>query len=152
MQARSLEVRLWVSALSLQSELYVRLNRTMTRECGLTLAKYDFLAQLHGLPDGLTLGDLTRKLKVTGGNVTGLAKRLVSDGLITREMSATDRRSFIVTITRQGAVAFETARARHDTLVHEWLHGLPDADLEQAVGVLERVRGKLVKADAIHAG
>ncbi|MBB3859358.1 DNA-binding MarR family transcriptional regulator [Novosphingobium hassiacum] len=152
MQARSWEVRLWVSALSLQSELYARLNRTMTRECGLTLAKYDFLAQIYGLPQGLTLGDLTRKLKVTGGNVTGLAKRLVADGLITREMSATDRRSFIVTITRQGAVAFEAARARHDTLVHEWLHGLPGADLEQAVGVLEQVRGKLARTDASHAG
>lgn len=151
MQPRSLEVSLWVSALSLQSELYVRLNRAMTRECGLTLAKYDFLAQIHGVSDGLTLGDLTRRLKVTGGNVTGLAKRLVADGLITREMSPTDRRSFIVTITHQGAVAFEAARARHDTLVHEWLHGLPDADLAQAVSVLERVRRKLVAVGTDHA-
>jgi DNA-binding MarR family transcriptional regulator len=152
MQSRSLEVRVWVAALSLQSELYRLLNRALSRECGLTLAKYDFLAQIHGLQDGLTLGDLTRKLKVTGGNVTGLAKRLIADGFITREPTPTDRRSFIARITPQGAAAFEAARARHDCLVQEWLGGnAPPQDLENTLATLEKMRSALAKGGAANA-
>jgi DNA-binding MarR family transcriptional regulator len=151
MQVRSLEVRLWIAALSLHSEIYARLNRVLICECGLTLAKYDFLAQIHDLPDGLALGELTRKLKVTGGNVTGLAKRLVADGFVTREMSPTDRRSFIARITLQGTAAFEAARNRHDILLDRWLGGLPEADLAQTLHSLERLRNRLGKNGAGNA-
>lgn len=153
MQSRSLEVRVWIAALSFQSEIYARLNRTLTRECGLTLAKYDFLAQIHGVAGGLTLGELTRKLKVTGGNVTGLAKRLVADGLVTREASATDRRSFIARITPAGATAFEAARTHHDALLQEWLGGsVGTGDLESTLATLEVLRAALGTRCAAHAG
>lgn len=153
MQSRSLEVRVWVAALSFQSEIYARLNRTLTRECGLTLAKYDFLAQIHGVAEGLTLGELTRKLKVTGGNVTGLAKRLVADGLLTREASPTDRRSFIARITPAGATAFEAARAYHDSLLEEWLgDSVSTSDLESALSTLEILRAALGKRRSRHGG
>lgn len=144
MHDRSLEVRVWVAALSFQSELYVRLNRALMRECGLTLAKYDFLAQIYGVDDGLTLGELTRKLKVTGGNVTGLGKRLVADGLVTREASPTDRRSFIARITQKGSEAFEAARAYHDSLVDDWLgESVPEGNLETTLASLELLRTAL---------
>lgn len=145
MQSRSLPARVWISALSLHGDIYNRLNRAMVRECGLTLAKYDVLAQLHGNPEGLTLGALTRKLKVTGGNVTGLAKRLVADGLATREMAAHDRRSFIARITPQGSAAFEAARRIHDTLLNEWMGGLSEAELALALASVDQVRAALRK-------
>ncbi|MDF8333753.1 MarR family winged helix-turn-helix transcriptional regulator [Novosphingobium cyanobacteriorum] len=143
MQSRSLPALVWISTLSLHGDIYNRLNRAMVRECGLTLAKYDVLAQLHGNPEGLTLGALTRKLKVTGGNVTGLAKRLVAEGLATREMAPHDRRSFIARITPQGSAAFEAARTQHDALLQEWMDGLTEAELARALASLDQIRAAL---------
>jgi multidrug resistance efflux pump len=42
------------------------------------------MAQLERHPDGLTMGELSRRMMVTGGNVTGIADQLESEGLVQR--------------------------------------------------------------------
>lgn len=131
--ARNIESRIWVCALTLHGEIHNRLNRAFLREFGITLAKFDVLAQLDRFDEGLSQGRLSQFLKVTGGNVTGLVRRLLADGLITREMSPTDRRSFIVRLTPQGAATFQAARIRHDELLREWFGALPPDELKSAL-------------------
>ena len=43
------------------------------------------MAQLERHPEGLKMGELSRRLMVTGGNVTGLTDQLGSEGLVERE-------------------------------------------------------------------
>ncbi len=50
----------------------------------ITLPRFDLLAQLDRAPDGMTMGELSDRLMVSNGNVTGLAERLVSEGLVAR--------------------------------------------------------------------
>lgn len=137
--ARPVEVHVWVALLSLYGKIHQRLNRQMQRDCGITLAKYDVLAQLVNAPDGRTLGDLTNGLKVTGGNVTGLTRRLLDDGLIAREASATDRRSFIIRLTSLGRETFLAAQAMHDDAVRGWLGALSGDELDNALHLLRRM-------------
>ncbi|MEO8721988.1 MAG: MarR family transcriptional regulator [Sphingobium sp.] len=149
---RNIESRIWVSALSLHGELFNRLNRILTREFGLTLAKYDVLAQLVRLPEGMTLGELSRDLKVTGGNVTGLVRRLNAEGMLTREVSPVDRRSFTVRITPHGASLHDATRQRHDALLGEWLGNLPAEELDQALRSLSLLNRHIGSARSERTG
>jgi DNA-binding MarR family transcriptional regulator len=133
---RNVETRVWQTVLEMHGEVFTRLNRALGREFGITLAKFDVLAQLHRFPDGLTQGTLSRHLKVTGGNVTGLVRRLAADGLITREMSASDRRAFIVRLTPKGTAVYNAARDRHDALLREWFSPIAAEEIHRALHCL----------------
>ncbi|MEP7349931.1 MAG: MarR family winged helix-turn-helix transcriptional regulator [Sphingorhabdus sp.] len=130
---RNIETRVWLGVLAVHGDIFNRLNRAFSKEFGITLAKFDVLAQLARFEEGLTQGVLSHYLKVTGGNVTGLVRRLATDGMITREMSATDRRAFIVRLTPKGATIYTKARKRHDALLQEWFAGVPDDDMRSAL-------------------
>jgi DNA-binding MarR family transcriptional regulator len=130
---RNIETQVWQTVLEMHGEIFNRLNRALGREFGITLAKFDVLAQLHRFRDGMTQGVLSRHLKVTGGNVTGLVRRLAAGGLITREMSATDRRAFIVRLTPQGAAVYSAARDRHDALLREWFSPIAPDEVRRAL-------------------
>ncbi len=49
-----------------------------------TLPRFDLMAQLERSPDGLRMGELSRRMMVTGGNVTGITDQLVAEGLVER--------------------------------------------------------------------
>ncbi|MEJ2408986.1 MAG: MarR family transcriptional regulator [Novosphingobium sp.] len=136
---RNIETQAWLTVLDIHGELFSRLNRTLMREFSITLAKFDVLAQLYRPPGGMTQGMLSRQLKVTGGNVTGLTRRLVADGLIDRKMSATDRRAFIVRLTPAGSSLYLAARARHDELLQSWLEPVSASELDNLKAILNRL-------------
>ena len=147
MASRNIASRVWVDALSLHGELFNRLNRVLAREFSLTLAKYDVLAQLVRAPGGMTLGELSRCLKVTGGNVTGLVRRLAAEGLLVREVSPADRRSFTVRVTSDAAALFDAAKQRHDALLNNWFGDLPHGELENALRSLQLLNQHILKID-----
>lgn len=138
---RNLETQVWHAVLDVHGSVFARLNRSMGRKFGITLAKFDVLAQLYSNPDGMTQGELSRHLKVTGGNVTGLVRRLSNEGLITRRMSPDDRRAFVVRITAQGAETYLAACAMHDALLEEWFHDLDSGEKKQALQFLSTMAG-----------
>ena len=52
------------------------------------------------------MGELSRHLMVSNGNVTGIVERLVADGLVERLPVEGDRRAILVRLTPTGAAAF----------------------------------------------
>ena len=60
------------------------------------------MAQLERNPQGLRMGELSRRLMVTGGNVTGITDQLVAEGLVERRPIAGDRRAYAVRLTAKG--------------------------------------------------
>jgi DNA-binding MarR family transcriptional regulator len=136
---RNIETRVWLRVMAMHGDVFNRLNRAFGKEFGITLAKFDVLAQLDRFKEGLTQGALSRRLKVTGGNVTGLVRRLTAVGMITREMSQTDRRAFIVRLTPSGAAIYKAARERHDILLREWFAGIPEVDMRTALDCLSTI-------------
>ena len=89
--------------------------------------------------------DLSRCLMVTGGNVTTLTDELERDGLVVRESSPTDRRSWIVRLTPQGRYGFEAMAQEHERWVVELFSGLDVRavqQLHQHLGALRVVLGE----------
>ena len=89
------------------------------------------------------MGELSRCLMVTGGNVTGLTDELEREGLVQREPSATDRRSWTVRLTEQGRDGFEAMAQAHEQWILELFGGLGAADIQQLHQQLGALRRQL---------
>ena len=86
-------LRLWLRLLACSTDIETEIRKRLRASHGMTLARFDYLAQLHRHPDGLRMSALSRFLMVTGGNVTGLTDELEKDGLVQRDAEPGDRRS-----------------------------------------------------------
>lgn len=133
-------LKLWLRLLSCATEIEAEIRRRLRRRFGISLGRFDYLAQLHRHRDGLKMSELSRCLMVTGGNVTGLTDDLERDGLVVRESSPTDRRSWIVRLTVEGRRSFEAMAAEHERWVLELFDGLDAKALAQLHAHLGRLR------------
>ncbi|MFV0385897.1 MarR family winged helix-turn-helix transcriptional regulator [Paracoccus sp. (in: a-proteobacteria)] len=133
------ETRVWIQVLRIHGRIFGELNRSMLEKTGISVTKFDALAQLYRYPEGLTMSALSQALRVTNGNVSGLVARLIRDGLVVRHMSSTDRRSFTACMTPKGKHTFEQALTVHDAVLAECLGQLSPEKLHAAAGLLREV-------------
>jgi DNA-binding MarR family transcriptional regulator len=131
------ETRFWLQILSLHGNIFSSLNGLLSSQFGLSVAKFDVLAQLDRHQEGLALGQLSQNLKVSGGNVSGLVRRLLADDLISKTMSNDDRRSFIVRLTPKGNALFQTASAIHKEHLVQCFESVSAEELEAAALALK---------------
>jgi DNA-binding MarR family transcriptional regulator len=114
------ELRLWLRLFTTKMVIENEVRRRLRDTFAVTLPRFDLMAQLERAPGGMTLGELSQRMMVTNGNVTGLVDRLVAQGLLRRRPSPTDRRAQIVSLTAEGRRTFRTM-ARHNA---DWVAGI----------------------------
>lgn len=136
-------LRLWLRLLACSTDIETEIRKRLRAQAGMTLARFDYLAQLHRHPAGLRMSALSRYLMVTGGNVTGLTDELVKDGMVQRDAEPGDRRSCRVALTPKGRKAFEEIASEHEGWVVELFGGLAEADRHQLHDLLGRLRLRL---------
>lgn len=137
-------LKLWLRLLSCTTQLEARIRQRMRARFGISLARFDYLAQLHRHPQGLKMKDLSRGLMVTGANVTGLTDELEHEGMVTREVSTTDRRAWLVQLTPSGRSSFELMASEHEHWVLELFGGLDAATLRRLYDDLGTLRVDLM--------
>ncbi len=137
------QTRLWLAVLGLHSSIFSELNRTLSDQAGVSLAKFDTMAQLHRYPDGISMSRLSDALRVSNGNVSGLVNRLIKDNLVCKEMSALDRRSFQAKLTEKGKGKFEQALLVHQKFLSRVFAELSPGELSEINGVLKGLSQKL---------
>lgn len=114
---------------------------------GLTLARAALLWQLQQEGPS-TQNSLSKALRVTPRNVTGLVDALEADGLVRREAHPTDRRATLVTLTRKGDSLARAMKLDQDGFAQVLFDGVSAGDLaafgrvlEQLIPVLRRTLG-----------
>ena len=112
-----LELRVWLRLLGCSVKMESILSQRLRKEFKTSLARFDVLAQLERFPDGLSMSDLSRRLIVSNGAITGLVDKLMAAGLVMRQDDPRDRRSVIVRLTRKGRESFLRMARRHE----EWV-------------------------------
>lgn len=117
-------LKLWLRLLACSTQIEIEIRRRLRERFGVSLPRFDYLAQLHRHPDGLRMSALSRYLMVSGGNVTGLTDELEKDGLVERTDDPDDRRSWRVRLTPPGRAAFEAMAREHEGWVVELFEGL----------------------------
>ena len=113
-------LRLWLRLLSCTNQIESRIRQSLLAEFGTTLPRFDLMAQLERAPEGLKMSELSQRLMVTGGNVTGITDGLQKEGLVVREIDPADRRAFRVKLTAEGERQFRRMAAEHE----QWVIGL----------------------------
>jgi DNA-binding MarR family transcriptional regulator len=92
-------LRLWLRMLTTTNLVQAELRKRLRSEFDTTLPRFDLMAQLERHPEGLKMTELSRRLMVTGGNVTGITDQLEQEGLVVRDADPNDRRAISVRLT-----------------------------------------------------
>jgi DNA-binding MarR family transcriptional regulator len=79
-------------------------------------------------------------MMVSNGNVTGLAERLVEQGLLDRRASPNDRRAQIVSLTAEGRRTFRAMARTHEDWIAQMFSGLDAAEIEQLMSLLAKTK------------
>ena len=143
-----LALRLWLRLLATTTEIEEEIRRRLRRQFGISLARFDYLAQLYRHDDGLRMNLLTKNLMVTGGSVTGLTDELAKEGLVCRDADPDDRRSVRVRLTAAGRRTFEKMAHEHEGWVIELFAVLTPAQRHDMHEQLGRLRLHLAASDA----
>lgn len=84
---------------------FERVSGNAVRQHGLTHAQFDIIATL-GNTTGMSYKELGERTLITKGTLTGVIERLEQKGLVLRERSCDDKRSFFVRLTPAGDQVF----------------------------------------------
>jgi DNA-binding MarR family transcriptional regulator len=134
-------LRLWLRLLSCTNRVEDKIRQRLRESFGITLPRFDLMAQLERHPDGLTMGELSRRMMVTGGNITTIVDQLEKEKLVVRVVGLNDRRSFTVKLTQAGRDAFTDMAISHEAWVADMFEGLSvnqQADLHNLLGAMKK--------------
>jgi DNA-binding MarR family transcriptional regulator len=103
------DLRLWLRMMTIHKLINNEARRRLRAEFGMSLSRFDLMSQLDGKENGIRMGELSSRLMVTTGNITGLTNELERDGLVERMSDPTSRRAFLVRLTPKGRRQFRSA-------------------------------------------
>ncbi|HVC05759.1 MAG TPA: MarR family transcriptional regulator [Candidatus Acidoferrales bacterium] len=130
----------WMALVRTYGRYWDFIEAAMHREHGLTMARYDVLAQLDLAGGRLGLGDLATHVWLSPSGVSKLLDRMSAAGLVMREPDPDDARSSFAVITRAGEALVRRARRTHHALLGSTFGTLlSDRDRADVVRAMERL-------------
>ena len=147
-RAEHLEIRIWLRLLGCSSRIESALQRRIVGAFGISLARFDLLAQIERAGGVLTMSEASRRMMVTNGAITGLADRLVEEGFVAREAHPTDRRTILIRLTEAGRARFMAMAREHESWTVALLSGLDPAAKERLFASLGALKRQLDSAEA----
>ena len=133
------ELRLWLRLLTCTQLIEKQVRNELREQYATTLPRFDLMSQLERAPEGLKMNELSRRMMVTGGNVTGITDQLVTEGLVERVDVAGDRRAWRVRLTPRGRKLFNDMAQQHEA----WICGAFAALSPKEITQLHKLLGKV---------
>jgi DNA-binding MarR family transcriptional regulator len=134
------QLRLWLRLFSTSRLIENHVRSSLLSEFETTFPRFDILSQLYRVPDGLVLGELSKRLMVSPGNVTSIIEHLVESGDVSRTLLPTDRRVHVIRITRQGAERFAIMAEAHEGWIRNLMTGLSRQEITQLMQLLQKLK------------
>jgi len=134
------ELRLWLRMLTCTTMIEGAIRARLRDSFDVTLPRFDLMAQLDRAPDGMTLSDVSRRMMVSNGNVTGLVERLVESGHLERRTSPADRRAQVIRLTELGRAEFRAMAAAHEAWIAEVFAGLSRGEVDTLLRLLAKTK------------
>ncbi|UWR21108.1 MarR family winged helix-turn-helix transcriptional regulator [Sulfitobacter sp. S190] len=144
-------LRLWLRLLKITRAVEGDLRNRFRLEHDTTLPRFDVLAALSRHPEGLKMSRLSSLLRVSNGNVTGIADRLADEGLVERVPVPDDRRAMLLRLTAAGAAEFARQAAAHEAWINELLAGFSPQDARALAQTLNRFADTRDEKEFSHA-
>jgi DNA-binding MarR family transcriptional regulator len=135
-----LSLRLWLRLLTCTNQIESRIRQSLQTGFATTLPRFDLMAQLERAPGGLKMSELSQRMMVTGGNVTGITDGLEKEGLVVREVDGADRRVFRVRLTAEGKRQFRRMAAEHEQWIIDLFGSLGTRQKRQLTELLGELK------------
>ncbi|MGR6468433.1 MarR family winged helix-turn-helix transcriptional regulator [Rhizobium sp. PAMB 3182] len=132
-------LRLWLKLIKSTGRVEDEIRRRLRAQFATTLPRFDVMSALSRAPDGLKMKDISRLLRVSNGNITGIVDKLVEEGLVLRTTPPQDRRTQIIQLTERGRQEFETLARTHEAWIDEILGGLNADDVDGMIRRLDHL-------------
>ncbi len=132
-----LALSLWVK-LARASSIFARLSARDIERYGLTQPQFSVVEALGHLGP-MMIGDLGKKMLVTGGCMTVIIDNLERDGLVERVRSVEDRRVVKVGLTSKGNEMFQRIFRQHATRITELASVLTEAEQRRLSDLLRKL-------------
>ena len=133
-------IRLWLRMLATNRLVETRTRRLLQERFATTLPRFDLMAQLERFPRGLRMNELSKRMMVTGGNITGITDLLEQEGLVERVADRADRRAWLVRLTRAGRKSFAAMAQEHERWVIEAFAELSVREMQSMAILLGRLK------------
>ena len=140
-------IRLWLRLLTCTTLVETEIRTRLREQFHTTLARFDLLAQLERAPRGLRMSELSGRLMVTRGNVTGLARQLEHEGLVERENHPHDRRTVTLHLTPKGRERFSEMATAHEHWIAQLFGDLTTAERDQLHHLLGTLKSALTRKE-----
>lgn len=132
-----LALSLWVK-LARSSSLFSKLSARDIDRYGVTQPQFSVLEALGHLGP-LTIGEIGKKMLVTGGCMTVIIDNLERDGLVERIRSTEDRRVIKVGLTGKGNELFQRIFRQHAARITELASVLNEQEQRQLSDLLKKL-------------
>ena len=142
-QSLKLWLRMLACTVRIENEIRTRMRATFD----ITLPRFDLMAQLERHPKGLRMGELSKRMMVTGGNITGITDQLEQEKLVVRVPDPKDRRAYAVKLTDAGRRAFAQMAAVHEGWIAELLQDISPDDKTRLIELLSQMKLHLTSPD-----
>jgi DNA-binding MarR family transcriptional regulator len=140
------ELRLWLRLLTCTTLIEGEVRSRLRERFDVTLPRFDLMAQLDKVPEGMTLSDVSKRMMVSNGNVTGLVERLVQSGHIDRRTSVSDGRVQVIRLTKLGRAEFRKMAAEHQTWIADMFSDLSVKDVQDLMRLLAKTKASTHRA------
>ena len=140
-------LKLWLRMLSCTTKIENEIRSRLRTSFGITLPRFDLMAQLERHPQGLRMGELSKRMMVTGGNITGITDQLEQENLVVRVPDPKDGRAYSVTLTAAGRRAFSVMAQEHEGWIAELLQDMSGTDKNQLIELLSQMKQHLNAID-----
>ena len=136
-------LRLWLRLLTCTTLIENQVSSRLRSEFDTTLPRFDLMAQLARFPDGLLMSELSQRMMVSGGNITGITDNLERDEYVERVLQPQDRRAKKVRLTAKGRAAFDRMATVHATWIDEWLGNLTPQEQQSIYTLLGKIKQQI---------
>jgi len=136
-------LRLWLKLLKTSRLIEDEVRGRLRSELNSTLPRFDVMSALDRAPDGLKMSEISKRLRVSNGNITGIVDKLTEDGLALRVAVPGDRRANLVRLTPKGQKDFAEHAKIHEAWIDDILGGLNADDIDGMIRRLDHLSNGL---------
>ena len=144
-------LRLWLRLLKATRYVEDELRRRLRNDVSSTLPRFDVMSALSRSPQGLRMNEISKMLRVSNGNVTGIVDKLAQEGLVLRITPPADRRALLVRLTTKGHEEFVRNAAAHEAWIDEIFARLNEDDVDGMILRLDHLTDKLEEREDVQA-
>ena len=120
-------LQLWMRLLNSTTQIENEVRERLQDRFGISLYRFDYLSQLSRVNAAMRMVELSRLMRIVGGNLTQLTDDLEKEGWVGRDTSAENQLLWTVRLTPVGRAGFEEIAREHERWIRELFAGF-DSD------------------------